>query len=63
MREIVLEGTPEAQAALSGMESLNVRGTLEYQACDDTVCFNPESVPLSWRFAMRPLVRERPVKQ
>jgi len=23
-------------------------GTIDYQACDDTVCFTPESVPVAW---------------
>jgi hypothetical protein len=58
LEDIQLEGTPQAQAALRGKESLTVRGTFEYQACDDRLCFNPESVPLSWTFTLRPLVRE-----
>lgn len=29
-------------------EPLAVTGRLEYQACDDKVCFAPVSVPLSW---------------
>jgi hypothetical protein len=28
--------------------SLKVNGRLDYQACDDKVCFAPVSVPLSW---------------
>jgi hypothetical protein len=28
--------------------SITVSGRLEYQACDDKVCFAPVSVPLSW---------------
>jgi hypothetical protein len=63
LRDIQLDGTPQAQAALRGRDSLTVRGTLDYQACDDKVCFNPESVPLSWTFTLRPLVRERPVSR
>jgi hypothetical protein len=27
------------------------------RACDDKVCFNPESVPLSWTLSLRPPVR------
>jgi DsbC/DsbD-like thiol-disulfide interchange protein len=29
-------------------EGLAVTGRLEYQACDDKVCFAPVSVPLAW---------------
>lgn len=59
-QDITLEGTPQAQAALRGKDSVTVRGVLDYQACDDKVCFDPESVPLSWTFSLRPLVRGNP---
>ncbi|HEV8316331.1 MAG TPA: protein-disulfide reductase DsbD domain-containing protein [Vicinamibacterales bacterium] len=60
LQEIVLEGQPAAQAALKGKDSLTLGGTLEYQACDDRVCFNPASIPLSWTVSLRPLVLQRP---
>ena len=60
LQEIVLEGTSEAQQALRGKESLTLTGALDYQACDDKLCFNPASVPLSWTLSLRPLVFERP---
>lgn len=63
IQEVVLEGTPQAQAALRGKDMLTLKGTLEYQACDEKVCFNPASVPLSWTFTLRPLVLERPARQ
>ena len=63
LQEIVLEGTPQAQAALRGKDMVTFKGALDYQACDDRVCFNPESVPLSWTFTLRPLVLDRPVRQ
>jgi len=56
MQEIVLEGSPEATRALRGQDTLTLSGTLDYQACDDKVCFNPASVPLSWTISLRPLV-------
>jgi hypothetical protein len=60
LREVVVEGTPQAQAALKGRESVTINGTLEYQACDDKICYNPGSLPLSWTVSLRPLVFERP---
>lgn len=27
---------------------LTIKGTLRYQACDDTVCYRPTNVPLEW---------------
>src|SRR5262249_4847355 len=56
LQEVVVEGSPAAQAALRGKESLTLSGSLEYQACDDKVCFNPASLPLSWTLSLRPLV-------
>jgi peroxiredoxin len=60
VREIVVEGTPQAQAALRGQTSLTITGTLEYQACDDKICFNPVALPVSWTLGVRPLVTTRP---
>ena len=60
LRDVVVEGTPQAQAALKGRETITITGRLEYQACDDKVCFNPSSLPLAWTMSLRPLVRERP---
>lgn len=63
VQEVILEGTPQAQAALRGKDNLTLTGKLDYQACDDKECFNPTSVPLSWTVALRPLVLERPSLQ
>ena len=63
VREIVLDGRPQAQAAYRGQESLTISGTLEYQACDDRICYNPVSLPLSWTVGLQPLVRDAPPPQ
>jgi len=60
LQEIILEGQPSAQAAFKGKDSLTLSGTLDYQACDDKLCFNPASIPLSWTVSLRPLVLQRP---
>ena len=36
--------------------TLVITGTLEYQACDGKICYNPVPVPLSWKVAMGSLV-------
>jgi hypothetical protein len=56
VQDVVLEGTREAQAALKGVETLVLSGRLDYQACDDTVCFNPVTIPLTWSVSLRALV-------
>jgi peroxiredoxin len=60
VQELTLDGQPDAQAAFRGKDSLTLTGTLDYQACDDKVCFNPASLPLIWMLSLRPLIREPP---
>jgi Disulphide bond corrector protein DsbC len=60
VQEIVLEGSVEAQSALKGKESLTIVGAVDYQACDDAVCYNPVSVPVTWTVSLKDLIRERP---
>ncbi len=51
--EVVAEATAEGRKALAGTNDLVINGTLEYQACDDKICYNPVSLPLSWKVALR----------
>lgn len=55
-QEVVVEATREAQAALRGKTALALTGTLDYQACDDKLCYNPVSLPLSWTVQLGSLV-------
>ncbi len=61
VQEVVLDGTPAAQEALRGKQEITLKGTLQYQACDEKVCYNPVSVPLSWKIGLRSVIRERPI--
>jgi len=56
MMEVVPEATAEARKALAGQGELVITGMLEYQACDDTICYNPVSLPLTWKVALTPNV-------
>jgi len=58
--EVVRENTPEARKAMTGMNELVVTGTLDYQACDDKICYNPVSLPLSWKVGLIPNVPGAP---
>jgi hypothetical protein len=60
LQEVVPDVTQEAEAAFRGKDTLGLTGTFEYQACDDKVCYNPASVPLSWTLALRPFERPAP---
>lgn len=35
--------------------TLTITGTLQYQACDDAICYLPEKVPVSWTVALKRL--------
>jgi peroxiredoxin len=59
-QDVVLDGTPQSQAALRGKDTVTLNATLEYQACDANTCYLPQSVPLSWTFTLRPIVFDRP---
>ncbi len=50
------EETAALAAAPGG--TLVVEGTLEYQVCDDEVCYIPAEAPLRWELAWRPLIRD-----
>ena len=60
VQEVVLAGNMAAQQQMRGSETITINGTLDYQACDDEICFNPVSLPVSWTVSLRPVVFQRP---
>lgn len=59
-QDVTVLATPEAQKLLAARSSVVITGALEYQACDDKVCFTPARVPISLPIRMRPLDRRGP---
>ena len=59
LQETVVSGTEEAEAALRELDALTLSGTLDYQACDDKICFEPVSLPLSFTLDLDLLDRQR----
>lgn len=59
-RDVTLLATPEAQKLLGAMTTATITGALEYQACDDTVCFSPARVPISFTVSLKGLDRRPP---
>lgn len=59
-RDVTLLATPEAQKLLAAMQTVTITGALEYQACDDKLCFNPTRVPISFVVAVKGLDRRPP---
>jgi hypothetical protein len=59
VQDLEIDPSPQAAAALKDRNDMTISGTLTYQACDDTVCFTPQSVPLTWTIGLRALDRDR----
>jgi len=62
VQDVAIDPTIPGQVALQGVSTVTITGTLMYQACDDTVCFTPQSVPLSWTVTLHALDLERAKK-
>ena len=57
VQDLTILATPQVQKMLANAKSLTITGRVNYQACDDTVCYSPSSVPLKWTIPLRQLVR------
>lgn len=53
-QEITLALTRELRERAAARERLTIAGELAYQACDDTVCYRPDRLPLTWNVTLRP---------
>lgn len=58
-QDVEIDPSREVAAVLKDRKAMTIGATLNYQACDDKVCFNPQSVPLSWTITLQPLDTER----
>jgi len=59
VQDLAIDPTPQGTAALKGQTAIRITATLTYQACNATVCFTPQSVPLTWTVSLAQLDRER----
>ncbi len=48
LQEVVMNGDEQAENTISSLDALTFTGTLNYQACDDAICFLPQSIPMSF---------------
>jgi len=59
VQDLTLDASREGTTALKDVTTITIGGQFEYQACDDKVCFAPQSLPLTWTIGVKPLDRER----
>ena len=48
VQKLVVDMSDDASGSLDDVSSMEVNATLQYQACDETVCYSPRVVPLLW---------------
>jgi peroxiredoxin len=59
VQSMAVSAARDVRAALKDVATITISGSLEYQACDDKVCFNPRSIPVSYTVKLRQLDSER----
>jgi len=52
--EITLALSRELRQRAAARETLTIAGELAYQACDDAVCYRPDSIPVTWTVKLIP---------
>jgi hypothetical protein len=57
VQSVTLPVTPATRQRAAKGEPLEISATLHYQACDDTICYRPVDVPLTWTLKLEPLAR------
>ena len=58
LQEVLVSGLPGVEQDLAQLDALTLSGTFDYQACDDELCFEPVSVPLSFTLDLQALDRQ-----
>jgi hypothetical protein len=56
-QELTVPVTSSTRQRATAGDLLEIRASLHYQACDDTVCYRPAVVPLKWTVKLKPLQR------
>ena len=59
LQEIVMNADAEAETIMAELDALTLSGTLDYQACDDEICFLPQSIPVSFTLDLTMPDRQR----
>jgi hypothetical protein len=59
LQEAVINASAEIEEQLEHIDAITLSGSLEYQACDDAICYLPVSVPVSFTLEFQQLDYER----
>lgn len=58
VQDVTLLSSAESRQRLSGQTAIALSGAFEYQACDEKVCYPPQSVPLRWSLPLKPAAKD-----
>ena len=58
VQDVTVLATQEVQKQLATTPTITLSGSLEYQACDDKVCYAPTSVPIRFTLTVQELDRK-----
>ena len=61
--DIGMAGNDVLRPILSGPKEIKITGRLRYQACDDKVCYLPQTLPLEWTLKLEPTDTQRVPEQ
>jgi len=56
-QRVTIELTPDLKRRAVAGDTLTIPATLKYQACDDVVCYRPETVKLTWQIKLATAAR------
>lgn len=54
-RHVTLTLTPAMRRRAARRDTLTIKGTLAYQACNDKLCYPPDKLPLTWTLTLTPI--------
>jgi DsbC/DsbD-like thiol-disulfide interchange protein len=53
VQDVTVVASSQARESLAAQIPIKISGRLEYQACDNTLCYAPKTVPVSWTIDWR----------
>lgn len=53
-QDVTIAATPALRRRAAAKDTLTLNGTLRYQACDDQVCYRPDTIKVSWAIDLQP---------
>ena len=59
IQDVMMANERDLKGVLDGGREVKITGNLRYQACDDKICYFPQTIPLEWTLKVEPLDRER----